>query len=194
VFREISNRRAMLARARGEGERPGVSRPVKTRHDLVPVVAEAGRAPARIQLRQLGLPGDGRPRPGHGAPDSSGPGISGSAAVTGIRDCAGALGRECPSAHEVRFYLATPRRWWSRRTGRNFLLRTIALGVPAGTRDCGSRCSGPRWHPVRVGQPRWRMSIYRQRGRLSASHERAITPFRFAVPQDSGSSAQRAEV
>jgi hypothetical protein len=27
------------------------------------------------------------------------------------------------------------------------------------------------------------MSIYRQQGRLFASHERAMTPFRFAVPK-----------
>ena len=108
MFREIPSRRAMVARAHGEGERPGVSRPAKTRHDLVPVVAGVSGALARMQLRQLGLPGDGRPRPGHGAPDSSGPGVSVSAAVTGTRDCSGALGRECPPANEVTFGHARP--------------------------------------------------------------------------------------
>lgn len=87
----------------------------------------------------------------------SGPGTSVSAAVTGAGDCSGALGRERPRAEEVAFCLAMPRCWWSWRIGRNFLVRMIALGVPAGTRVCGSRCSGPRWRPVRVGQPRWRM-------------------------------------
>jgi hypothetical protein len=86
-----------------------------------------------------------------------GPATSVSAAVTGAGDCSGGLGRECPRAKEVAFCLAMPRCWRSWRIGRNFLIRMIALGVPAGTRGCGSRCSGPWWRPVRAGQPRWRM-------------------------------------
>jgi hypothetical protein len=99
----------------------------------------AETAPPR--LRDSGVPAPG-PRPGK---LRSGPGTGVSAAVTGTGDCSGGLGRGRPRAKEVAGCLAMPRRWWSRRIGRNFPSRTIALGVPAGTRDRGSRCSGPRW-------------------------------------------------
>jgi hypothetical protein len=46
------------------------------------------------------------------------------------RDCSGALGRECLPAEEVMFCLVTPRCWWSRRIGRNFLPGRPRFGVP----------------------------------------------------------------
>jgi hypothetical protein len=39
---------------------------------------------------------------------------------------------------EIEAWSATPRRLWSLRIGRNFLIRMIALGVLARTRDCDS--------------------------------------------------------
>ena len=52
--------------ARGQRERSRVPWLVQAGHDLIAVLAEVSGSPARVQLRQVGLPGDGRPRWGHG--------------------------------------------------------------------------------------------------------------------------------
>ena len=54
--------RQRVARARGAGERAGVSRPPDARRDLLAVLGEVGGPPACVQLREVRLPGDGRPQ------------------------------------------------------------------------------------------------------------------------------------
>lgn len=66
-------------------------------------------------------------------------------------------------------------RWWSRRIGRNFLIRMIALGVPAGTPRLRLPLLWTSVAPYARGPAEVTYeSTYRQRSRLSASHGRAI--------------------